>query len=201
MAEISDHDIEQKYVGSIVMFAKKPVFIKGLYQRGKVKILDLLSQREDIVDFTVEEFKAPATRLGMVNIAGGVLYAYRIPVRRYKLGFSRDNLKVDSLNVKYEGGGMEAVEKIKSLTSIEFADCIMGKYPNLKQAMKLLEKQGEGAVAFDRQFAVDCRNRIWYKRAVVGGVGDKGIVFSAGFQHLELLLDKNYAKETLRTSW
>lgn len=199
MVEIDVADVRQMYEHTIVMKGSKPVYISRVGDRGEVRFTDLLSNKKDVVEFTLKTFTPPAARrLGMINVEGSVVYASRLPVRRYKVGLAYENLIVKSLDVEYPEGKEHTVERVRGLQSTEIAEAMLNKYPTLKEALATVAKFG-GAVAFDKQFAVDARRRVYYKTKRVGnvppGVNEcAGIVFDAGNEQLGMLLDGNYEK-------
>lgn len=199
MVEIDVADVRQMYEHTVVMKGSKPVYVSRVGERGEVRFTDLLSNKKDVVEFSLKTFLPPAARrLGMINVCGSVVYASRIPVRRYKVGFSTENINVKHLDVEYPEGADATLLRIKKLECPEIAEAMLNKYPTLEKALKTVEKFG-GAVAFDKQFAVDARKRVWYKTKRVGKVPDgvtecAGIVFDKGHEHLSILLDGNYEK-------
>lgn len=199
MAEMSVNDINQKFVDSVVMFKKKPVYVKACNNKKEIKFLDLLSQRVETAEFDDKLFLPPAMRVGFVNLDGSVVYVSRLPMRRYSLGLTTETLRIDHLPTFYPEGRGKCVEEFRKLTRIELADALLNKYPTFRNALKLV-RQFEGCVAFDKQFAVDSRMDLFYKANIVGKVRADKIVFDSNHKHLELLLDKGYEK-TIPTSW
>lgn len=200
MVEIDVGDIRQMYEHTIVMHGNKPVYISRVGDRGEVRFTDLLSQKKEVEEFSLKAFTPPAARrLGMINTCGSVVYASRVPIRRYKVGISFENLKVDSIrDIEYPEGKEQTVNRIRQLEAREIAEAMLNKYPKLKEALKTVEKYG-GAVAFDKQFAVDWKRRIIYKTKVVGSIPPgvdtvDGIQFNKGYEQLGLLLDGKYEK-------
>lgn len=187
-------DLIQMFDGSVCMHKNKPYLIKNINPDHVAVCTNLLTQRVEYIPIDEENFTAPTQRLGYVNIDGGVVYVSRVPIRRYKVGLSKENTTFSVVNCNYHEGAAEAVRRLKSLSSIELGDCIMGKYPTLQQAVKLIQK-GSHAVAFDRQFALQ-GGSIYYKKDVVGKLDKKAdvfsIIFKKNYEHLEILLDGKY---------
>lgn len=195
MPEMNVHDVISRFHNSIIMYGNRPCFVKRVKNDYVCELFDLLGQELIKVEFDMGKFK-PVGRIGMVNINGSVLYCYRAPKRMYKVGISLENLSVNQIDGADRDGRDR--EKIKRLDSVELGRAIMGKYPTFLQALRNA-KQFEGTFAFDRQFAVNHANQLIYKTNVVGIVeNDKSITFNQGFEHLALLLDNNYATETVR---
>lgn len=187
-------DVRQKFEGSIVMFNKRPVLFNKIAGDWSCRIFDLMDQEEKQVEFKEDEFHPPVPRIGMVNINGSVLYVERMPVRKFKLGLNRDNLKVNLVpGVFYPEGERAATAEIHGLKSKALGSALLGKYPTKTTAFKRLS-QFEGAVAFDKQFAVDSNGFLYYKMQRVGRHNFSVLTFDEQFKHLEILLDKAYEK-------
>lgn len=200
MPEIAVADIEQRYAKSVVMYKRKPVKVQKINANGDMRILDLFSQREETVPFSLKDFTPPALRIGFVNVKGSVVYVTRQPIRRYKVGLSSENTRVELLGVHYPDGQHETLCKVHELECIELADALLNKYPSKRKCVNHL-LQFRGAMAFDKQFAIDNRMGVWYKREEVGTIDPHtlNITFGDSFKHLGILLDNNHEK-TIRAS-
>lgn len=181
-------DVQQKFESSILMYNKKPVlFLKVSGNMKDCRIYDLMGQKEEVVPFFEEDFTPPIPRIGMVNINGGAFYVKRIPIRRYKLGYSSENLQVVELPCEYPDRTEKDKMAIRGLRTKELAQSILKKYPTLKKAFAHLE-QFDGIIAFDKQFAVTSTNNLVYKNKIVGTHDFKNIKFAKGFEYLEQLV-------------
>lgn len=188
MAEMGLGDIQQKLEASILMYNKKPVlFMKVSGDLKTCRVYNLMAQKEEVVEFNEKLFTPPIPRIGMVNIGGGAFYVKRIPIRRYKLGYSQENLKVVELPADYPDRLDKYKAELKGLRSKELAQAMLKKYPTLKAAFKQLE-QFDGIVAFDKQFAITHDNKLIYKDTVVGTHDFKKIKLAKGFEHLAQLV-------------
>lgn len=198
MERLEVGDIDQLYRNSLILYKNKPVYVEQVNREGECTILDISTNRARVVKFSFKDFAPPARRLGFINLLGSVVYAARNPVRRYKVGINVENTRVVSLDVSYPSGGGRTVDRAYTFRCPEVADALFNKYPSLEEAIKQVTEIN-GACAFDKQFAVDSRQRIWYKTQIVGTVkvGAKtadDIIFNDGFEHLINLLDGNYEK-------
>jgi hypothetical protein len=203
MLDMRVEDIRQLYDRSLVLYKNKPVYINDIGNDGDVQFLDLFSQRIRTAAFSMKDFTAPLRRLGFINTMGSVVYASRIPIRRYKVGLSEENVKFDSLGVNYLKGKADTIARLTGLSVPEIGDALFNKYPSLEEAISFVRKF-KGAMAFDKQFAVSSEGGLFYKTQLVGSAS-RGIKradqleFRKGFEHLALLLDKGYEK-TLSTT-
>jgi hypothetical protein len=192
--EMSIGDIDQKFCGSVVMFQKKPVLFKKVSGDYSVRIFDLMAQKEEQVEFDMKQFLPPPSRVGFVNINGSVVYAVRNAIRRYKLGLSRENFSVQTLEVPYPDGRSDGyVRLVQGLERRELGEALLSKYPTLQQAVRRVS-QFEGACAFDKQFAIDHTHAVFYKTKRVGQLISGVIKFDEGNEHLQILLNKGYEK-------
>jgi hypothetical protein len=196
VAKATVEDLRQMFEASVCIYKNKPYFILHIGLGRKCRARNLLSQREE--DFLIDEENttAPTQRLGFINVQGCVLYASRLPVRRYKAGLTRENLRLENVPYAPAPGRGDQIGYISSLTSVELGDCIQGKYPDIGKAFEMAVEY-KGTFAFDRQFAIDNAGRVYYKTSRVGTVTRPpktidDIKFSEGFAHLTTLLGKNY---------
>lgn len=191
--QMNIENIQQKFEGSVVMYDKRPVLFNKIAGDFSCRIFDLMDQEEKQVEFLEDKFHPPVPRIGMVNVSGSVVYVQRNPVRRYKLGLSKENLEVLQLPVQYPEGGHNAIVEIAGLKSKALGNALLVKYPTKMQCFRRLS-QFPGAVAFDKQFAVCSEGYLWYKTKKVGTHDGRNISFNDAFKHLEILVDKGYEK-------
>jgi hypothetical protein len=191
-------DLEQMYASTVSVYKNKPYYVISVNRDKKALCRNLLTQREEWLPIDEVSFSAPTQRLGFINVKGSVLYLSRTPIRRYKVGLSKENLQIRYLDcVQYPAGTAQTQAYVKDMTCIELADCIMGKYPSLTEAYVRCES-GSKAVAFDRQFAVNYHGEIIYKTRVVGRLKNAkprtvaDIEFDKDYDHLYSLLGNKY---------
>lgn len=201
--DLGYEDIVQLYGKSVVMYKGKPVYIEAVGGNGAVLYHDLRTQRSHQTMFSLKDFKSPAKRLGFVNVKGSVIYAMRMPVRRFKVGLSRENTHFNYVpGAPYPVGEHETIEYVSRLRGVELADSLDGKYPTLKECTDHL-REFKGAMAFDRQFAVDDRGSIFYRTTKVGKLAKRAdgqytaadIEFNDKHKHLIILLEGNHEKD------
>lgn len=191
MHDMSVDDLCVLYRNSIVLVNNKPVYVELVNNQYQCLVLDLLSQRHMTVSYTRGLFKAPTRRIGFVNVNGSVVYVYRNPVRKYKVGYSEENVKVCTLDVNYPLNRSLTRDKVERLKCIEIADAMANRYPCLSIAFENA-REFNGACAFDKQFAVTYDGIIFYKTAFVGNLRKVDdaftIVFDKDQEHLKHLL-------------
>ena len=183
-------DVRQKLESSVLLYKKKPVLFQKVNENlTEARIFDMMAQKEEVVPFDEKEFQPPVPRIGMINIAGSVVYAKRIPIRRNKLGLSNENLIVELLeNAVYPDKIERARDEIRGLKSKALAETLLKKYPTLRQAFRKLS-QFDGTIAFDKQFAVTSDQKLLYKHKVVGTHDFENLYLNDGFHHLEILVN------------
>jgi len=199
VAKASREDLQQMFVDSVCIHKNKPYYVHSIDARHQALCTNLVTQEREKLPINEESFIAPTQRLGYVNIHGGVAYTSRKPIRRYKAGISGENFNLKLADVVFAHGSEHAKAVVETLTSKELGDCILGKYPKFKDAVERVLEGADGAVAFDRQFAITTNMQILYKNYAVGYVKRsaktvKDIIFSEQFEHLATLLDGNYEK-------
>lgn len=183
-------DVQQKFESSILMYRNAPVlFLKIAAGMQTCRLYDLMGQQEMVVDFNEDDFAPPIPRIGMVNIGGSVIYVNRIPVRRYKLGLSTENLRANLVRpaVNPDVRQDRFVNEIRGLRTRELAMTLLKKFPTKKAAFRHLS-QFNGTVAIDKQFAVTSEETLIYKQTVVGRHNFEKIKFNDEFKHLEQIL-------------
>lgn len=187
-------DIVQQYAQNIVLFKGRPVFVHSVSIGAphSLNCTDLVTQKRVSGRFNMHDFTPPNMRIGMVNINGATLYVTRKPVRRMNVGINSQNLIIKYLDVVYIDGAQQAIAEVQRLKTADLGSAMLGIYPTFEESLEFVS-EFKGAMAFDRQFAVCSKRKIHYKTNVVGvlarGVNTiDGIVFSAEFEHLELLL-------------
>jgi hypothetical protein len=192
MDDISDQDKIQQFQDTLILYKGKPCKVKQI--GPKIKIFNLVTQRPSFVEFSLKEFAPPSLRLGFVNIDEAAVYVSRKHIKQFQIGLSKSNCSFFVNDNMYVPDRRGAIHKLASLECPEFSDMLFGHYPKLEDAFAQA-KEFKGAVAFDRQFAIDCRKQVFYKRWFVGYYeGGKKIVFDDKYQYLSLLLNGEYEK-------
>jgi hypothetical protein len=198
MAKATVEDLRTMYQGTVCMYKNKPYYIEEVGGRYQATCFDLSTQRSKLIEINEVDFTAPQRRLGFINVKRSVVFASRIPVRRYKVGLSKENTTFECLPVGYPEGEDMTRRHLNSLKTVEMGDTIFNRYPSIEESHALLEA-GHRCVAFDRQFAMSDDGKLYYKTKVVGGFGKKPTTpydfkFKREFTHLILLLDNNHEK-------
>lgn len=198
-------DIKRDVVGTVMMYDGVPYFIQ------KVNDVKELIARPVADPTATSKFpynskllKPITGRIGMISDGeGSVVYATRLPARKFFIGLSSNTLSVDMVYRTPDMGQKDTLYSIKQFALPTVADALLNKYPSVAMAYKIA-KQANGAMPFDKQFAVDHTRAVYYKTGkVVGHFPPKAktvqeIQFKPEFDHLRLLLENNYEK-TVRT--
>ena len=171
-------DQMQRYHGTIVQFDGQPVYVMvagnkwNLYKPSTINIGNnvLLFKGIDPYDERVDVSSLP---MGYVNLSKWktVRYLVRRPVKKFQQGMNPEVLGVHQLpDFKNEF----YVDPNSILYTQEFEDCVLGKYPNLKEALETLENQVEdcGEIAIDRSIALSVDKlgiiKAYYRNSLVG---------------------------------
>ena len=211
MAEkLSYHDVEQQYRHSVVLKRGEPVLIEDVKQDGPfvyVKVRNMRNRRASWEEFSQDSFQSPTCRLGLVNVQDHVVYAYRNPVRKMKIGMCQENLSFKPIDAAYAYGSIRSIQQARELTTPLF-ECMMNIYPSFAEALAKVKEpimDGVRVVAFDRQFAISSEMKIYYKTIEVGSFPKnckkiENISFFKHYSHLNTLIGDNCEKD-LRNSW
>lgn len=199
---VSLADLQQYFMNSVILFKEKPTKVLAISDAKVFKLLDLESQKITQSADPFGHITPPNRRVGMVNYRGNVLYMRRIPMRRYQMGLNTANTNVTIVGDCMNDQAGDARDTVRSLACRELADAMFNKYPTLKDALAHNKEFG-GGMAFDKQFAVDARKRIYYRDKKVGSLPSSAttaakIAWDAGYEYLSILLDGNHEKD-LRT--
>lgn len=194
MADLSVADIIQQYDKTVILYKGIPHKVKQVAKT--IKLLDLVKQKEKLVEFSLKDFNSPVLRLGYVNMDETSIYVSRKPVRMMKIGIDYHNCDfLANANSPCPNSISDVIGKMKYMESIEFGKMMLGHYPSLKDAFERAASF-EGSVAFDKQFAVDAYANIYFKGNQVGkateSLKEKDITFYPEHQFLSLMIGNSY---------
>ena len=195
---IAVDDLRTFFVNTVCMYNNKPVKVREISYNKVFHMLDLLTQKTIIAPDALKNISPPVRRLGMINLLSSVLYLKRMPYRKYQVGINKNNTKIETLIVPYPQGRDNTKAICSDFSSPDLANCLLNRYPSIKECWEFVN-EFEGAMAFDKQFAVDYSGQIFYKTLYVGVLKGKkktvsDIVFNEDYKHLILLLDGNHEK-------
>lgn len=193
-------DLSQMLTDSVCMHKNKPYYVQRVDGDYTARCINLLTGRQEYVHGIDETtFAAPTQRIGFVNVKGNVVYGTRVPLRRYKVGLTSENVQWKTLHdfVAYKPQVNKVLDYLNDMQRLEMADALMCRYPSIEEAWRRIIEDGASCVAFDKQFAIARNGSIFYKEAHVGSVlraprGIEDIEFKAEYIYLNTLLGKNY---------
>ena len=184
----STAEADMRLRNTIVLYNSKPVYVKGVHEDGEVTGWSLENVEysgrhgvsEYIADWTDEGWDIGPFKLGYVNVTkSSCVYCYRMPVRKFRQGLSRDNVKV--IKGKYE----DLLNK--NLTAL-----VERKYPTLEQVLENTKFfDGVWRQAIHRLVGVNSKGKVGYKN--MNTIGD--ISFSTG--EIELKSEYEYLRNFL----
>jgi len=200
MAELNHNDVYQLYMDTICTYKGSPVRVTSIDRDLTVNIIMLRHGKNVVVKFDQELFGPPMGRIGFVNEGTHCVYVTRQPVRRFQIGLNRGNIKLHSMPFEDRKAADRDYNIVYKMTSKGWAKALDNEYPSLAEALRIVTGHG-GIVAFDKQFAVDAKRRIYYKTVEVGHIPPrmstvKRIVFKEQFSHLDTLAVYSYDKTT-----
>lgn len=145
-------DIRSRLHGTIIRHNSLP-FLCDVDSSGLIGLIDIptgnLISRVHADD---ENLDISSINIGYVNIIDPdyktAVYLKREPLRRFKQG-----LEIDFLTQKVLRQGMSTIHRTK-IMSTGFVDAVMGRFPNLTQALDFITKKGWHSVAVSRDIAL-----------------------------------------------
>lgn len=158
-----------------------PVIVEDVILQPKsCEVREIAGGERKYVKLRDMDLRSPP--LGYVNYRDTVIYVSRVPKRRdWRQGIRENNVKLTPRLCHFEH-----LWANNCLTN-----CIMGKYPSLDDCLKKLDRRNStgkpSKIAWDRHWAVDSENIVYYKDW--GQVGtlrkeDRTMVFDEKFSYL-----------------
>ena len=144
-------DAKMRLDNTICMYNKKPVhvYVTDECEENHVKLRYVGGNNKwQFVDYTKPEFCYKSIPLGYCLYGRRSIYLSRCPLRRQKQGLHQRALRVDGRKV----GDYEAEEIMAMKT---FRDSILGKFPTLEEAVKMILDQDYEAVPIHRHVCID----------------------------------------------
>ena len=199
---VSLEDLKTFFQGQLVSYNNRPVFVRLIASATAAKVVDLLTQKVIVVE-KLDDLQIPMRRIGMVNVMSSVVYVERAPVRKMQMGINNSNANIRQLDVQYPEGKDATVRKVMGFDTVDVGNAYINVYPSLKECLKHNKEFG-GAMAFDKQFAIDAENSIFYKRTHVGSLPRncstvERIEFVPQYKYLSILLGDAYEKDLATT--
>lgn len=175
--EFFDHNHIANYMGgSVVMYGKRPIFISEIERaredkRYRVIYRSLANPNRNAATWYPDKyFDLNPVPLGYVNIpinrTDTVVYAYRIPLRMWKVGLTRRNLRTRSPAKLPRMDDYLPPDVL--IPSKELGRTIVGDYPDFDEALARTKKEKALACAFSRRFACTSSDLLykWYEEPV-----------------------------------
>jgi hypothetical protein len=174
----------QRLVGTIVMYADRPVMVNNIDDEMIAHIKDLITGEGKYAKYD-NDFDITPVPLGYCNIKKSAYYLSRSPMRKdWKQG-----LRAQTVRAVLSGLGHVPFEE---LPNSALGLTIMNVYPSFEEVVELVTKKKYHTIAFNRSFAVDENLNIWHK-----GVRKIGTIIDAATKAYTLSDDYFWAKETL----
>lgn len=194
MADISYEDMVNLYQGTVVLYKEEPAYVKRIAENKDINLYLIVSQKT-VVCKNIEDIKPPSKRIGYVNVDKTVFYLERLPVRKYQVGISTSNLKINPI-LDLNENARDSYATIAKLQHKGLGEAMLGIYPSLKSAKEFLSKNA-GFVAFDHQFCINEKHEVYYKNTKVGQcaravTNPAKITLNKEFSHLSKLLGGSY---------
>ena len=196
-------DYNQLFDGTVMFYKKQKRWVRIRGFAGTKVLIKFLDSREEVFTiFNDENFSTEHPKLGMVNVARGVVFISRIPKRIMKAAFCANTMQIEfplKDRVAWSGSG---VRDVMFDFPTPIVETFIGNYPSFKDAVLRIRERQDFACAFDRQFCLNFRGDIYFKGnpLPVGRIDvashdsiDK-IEWAVGMSPLQLIIGDNCAK-------
>lgn len=165
-----EQDYEARLNGGIVFYKKKPVYVYAT-NSGKIELFTFPeNERIGVVAPQDENLDISAPKLGFVNIGGKAVYCYRKPLRQYK-----QSLQVSSI-ATFTPLRKEPTSPGDIFQTKQFAEMLMGKYPNLDATLRFIKEKKRGSMAFNRNMCISRDSfdifHVFFKTEEIGIIED-----------------------------
>jgi hypothetical protein len=192
----SVNDANMRLGNTIVLYDGKPVYIREVGALGegegangdiyRVYIKNLPISPTDRGAYerkfiSSKKFDLAPFPMGFMNLNEHAVYLSRAPKKQQKQGLSEGTLSAVTVG---DPLGQQRIRFADLLNKKEFADCISGNYPNVREATRLIEA-GAQSVAFSRCFAMARDTALpeliylYHKKDKVGFIMDGAFKLSA----------------------
>lgn len=162
--------------GTIVRLGEEPVFVHRVGPEMKAEISTLENIYEPFI-VNANELNLVPVPLGMCNFNKDICYLSRVPLRRdWRQGLRRENF-------------ISSIGDHGAIPPDVLAAVIKGTYPTFKEAMERIAN-GEGAVAWNRKWAITKGGHLIYKKDAVGINKDGVLLLNKEFQYLAEALEE-----------
>ncbi len=170
-------DVKLYLVGSIVMYDGKPAKVTEARELGdnefSIKLTYLVEGSHSFkvnTDDLLLQLEPP--KLGYINAGGGAVYLHRDPVRYYKRGLSRENVR----NKYFSNDSVSLIAR--------------DDYPSFRTAMDSVQHGLIVSCAFSCNFAVS-KDSLFFKKRKVGKVSNGLATLSRKFMFLNAKLKES----------
>lgn len=150
---LNRNDLHMRLHGTLCLWKGEPVKVhvddSPGYPETSITVQPLNKNKSEVIDYTSDEFTPHGIKLGYVNYEGFAYFVSRLPLRRNMQGLTTGNINVSH-------GGPKALLFSKSMR-----DCILGKYPSIKEAREKFEGM-HSSVAISRNFSIVREGSFYY---------------------------------------
>lgn len=191
MLDMTMEDATAKYKGTLMMIDGEVKYIQAIKSLSEFSVVDIKTEMDEIIRVNEKNLKAPG-RIGFVQVGAAVVYTTRVAARMWKGGITGDNIHTSGVGPRGGQSLTTVSTSVRRLLHPGIAAALANEYPNLKKASRMA-KQQSGTFAFDKQFAVDCDDVVYYKTHIVGRVIKGAIDFHDSAVSLNCLLGEQNA--------
>lgn len=189
-------------IGGIIRLSGKPILIRDLQaaaggprdnSRFRLTYSNVGEENNSIAFLPNDKVNMLPVPLGMMDTDEETWYVQRNPSRGWKIGLSPDNISYQLISGRKEKNNGLVNPRIDGGFNSKFLyNCIIGKHPSYKEALKAISQGDRFSQAFSRQFAVN-RGGLVFKSIddTVGVCEQNKPVLFDHFQYLKEVLEED----------
>jgi hypothetical protein len=178
----TEKDLVDRLGGTVCRYKGVP-YVVHIEARTKINLLDLVSQKPVLsIRPNDPDFDISSAEIGYINFrwtktqlkysdtpndtSNKAYYLERVPFRRYRQGLCSDSLSGFHID------GKTSINPNALLFSDGFRDSQLGRFPSVREAIKLLEEEQQVAVGMDTALQkVDSGMiLVWYRTKNIGWI-------------------------------
>lgn len=183
--ELSIEDIRQQYQSNLFYYDDSIIYVAEVLTKNRIMIQDITTSKLKYVPFDIEKFKPILDRLGYCNTGTFAFFITRVSVRQYGISLNRRNIRWLNKDERFSNEEFDIVHRVVSTVNHPFIEiALKGDYPTFKEAAEYVKEGKAKSVAFDRQFSLDHRGRVYYRGAYCGSHDYETLTMEKGKEHL-----------------
>ena len=183
--KLSIEDIRQQYQHNLFYYGDAIIYVVEIATKNRIMIQDISTSKLKYVPFDMKKFKPVLDRLGYCNTGTFAFFIKRVSVRQYGISLNRRNIRWLHKDEIFSNEEFDIAHRAVSTVNHPFIEITLrGEYPTFKEAAQAVKEGKAKSVAFDRQFSLDHRGRVYYRGSYCGSHNFEEITMEKGKEHL-----------------